>query len=105
MTPRTSLRSRTLGRRGGELVHDRLDGLLELLLVLRLVVRNRRNALTTPQQGLGLRVEHIDDHGPFGVLRHRRSSLDSPVAAPATTVAASPAAPPVRPPRDRKSVV
>src|SRR6266850_3697698 len=48
MSPCASLRQRNLGRRGGELVDDRLDRLLELLLVLRLVVGNRRNALTTP---------------------------------------------------------
>src|SRR5438445_1860929 len=97
--PRASLRQRDLVARGGELVHDRRDGLLELLLVLRLVLRNRGDALATPQQVLGLGVDHVDDHGPLGVLRHHRAALDSPVAAPATSPAVSPAAPPVRPQR------
>src|SRR6266581_3151021 len=96
--PRASLRQRDLVARGGELVHDRRDGLLELLLVLRLVLRNRGDALATPQQVLGLGVDHIDDHGSLGVLSHRRT-LDSPVPSPTTAPAASPAAPPVRPPR------
>src|SRR5438132_6249168 len=93
------LRQRDLVRRGGELVHDRLDGLLEFLLVLLLVVGNRRDPLATPQQLFGLGVEHIDDHGPLGVLSHRGSTLHAPVPAPATAPAASPAAPPVRLPR------
>src|SRR3989454_12692881 len=96
--PRASLRQRDLVARGGELVHDRRDCLLELLLVLRFVVRNRGDALATPQQVFGLGVDHIDDHGSLGVLSHRRT-LDPPVPAPTTSPAASPAAPPVRPPR------
>src|SRR5882672_10454282 len=99
MSPCASLRQRNLGRRGGELVDDRLDGLLEFLLVLRLVVRNRRDPLATPQQVFGLGVDHIDDHGSLGVLSHRRTTLHAPVPSPATSPTASPAAPPVRPPR------
>src|SRR5207244_4347794 len=76
--PRASLRQRDLVARGGELVDDGRDGLLELLLVLRLVVRNRGDALATPQQVFGLGVDHIDDHGSLGVLSHRRT-LDPPV--------------------------
>src|SRR5947209_4561583 len=83
-SPCSSLRPRNLGRRGRELVDDRRDGLLELLLVLRLVVRNRRNPLATPQQVFGLGIEHIDDHGTLGVLRRHRAARDSPVPAPAT---------------------
>src|SRR2546422_4506756 len=97
MSPCASLRQRYLGRRR-ELVHNRLDGLLELLLILRLVVRNRRDPLATPQQVFRLGVDHIDDHGPFGVLRHHRAALHPPVPPPSTTVTASPATPPTRPP-------
>src|SRR3989454_4670265 len=100
MSPCASLRQPHLGRGGGELVDDRRDGLLELLLVLRLVVRNRRDPLATPQQVFGLGVDHIDDHGALGVLRHHRAILPSPVPTPAPAPAASPAAPPAR---DRKS--
>src|SRR6267143_3211683 len=97
MSPCASLRQHYLGRRR-EFVHNRLDGLLELLLILRLVGRNRRDPLATPQQVFRLGVDHIDDHGPFGVLGHHWAALHSPVPAPATTVAASPATPPTRPP-------
>jgi len=38
----------------GNFVDDRFDGLLELLLVLLLVVRNRRDSLAAPQQVFGL---------------------------------------------------
>src|SRR6059036_493974 len=54
--------------------------------------------LAAPQQVFGLGVDHIDDHGPLGVLGHRRTALDSPVASPTPSPAASPAAPPARPP-------
>src|SRR2546429_3815650 len=60
------LRLRNLVRRGGELVDDRRDGLLEILLVLRLVVRDRCDPLATPQHVFGLGVDHIDDHGSLG---------------------------------------
>src|SRR2546427_5559982 len=59
-SPRASLRQRDLVARGGELVHDRRDGLLELLLVLRLVVRNGGDSLATPQQGFRLWDDYID---------------------------------------------
>src|SRR2546422_1268158 len=75
MSPCASLRQRNLGRRGGELVDDRLDGLVYVLLVLRLGVRNRRDPPAAPQQVFGLGVDHIDDHGPLGVLRHHRAAL------------------------------
>src|SRR3989454_12317268 len=50
--PCASLRQRDLVRRGGELLDDRRAGLLGVLLVLRLVVGHRRDALATPQQVL-----------------------------------------------------
>src|SRR3989442_6577890 len=99
MSPCASLCQRPLGGRGGELVDDRFDGLLELLLVLLLVVRNRCDPLATPQQVFGLGVEHIDDHGSLGVLGHHRAALHSPVPSPTPSPTASPTAPPVRLPR------
>src|SRR5438132_3107398 len=99
MNPCASLRQRDFVRRAGELVDDRLDGLLEILLVLLLVVRNRRHPLATPQQVFRLGVDHIDDHRSLGVLRHDGTTLQSPVTSPATSPAASPTAPPARRPR------
>src|SRR5438876_11399695 len=96
MSLRASLRQRDFVPRGGELIDDRCDRLFELLLVLRLVVRDRCDALATPQQVLGLGVDHIDDHCSLGVLRHPRPPLASPVPSPAPPPAASPAAPPAR---------
>src|SRR2546422_1563477 len=93
------LRLRNLVRRGGELVDDRRDSLLEILLVLRFVVRDRCDPLGTPQHVFGLGIDHIDDHGSLSVLGHHRTILHSPVCSPATSPAASIAAPPARPPR------
>src|SRR5207245_2467365 len=79
--PRASLRQCDFARTG-ELVDDGRDGLLELLLVLRLIIRNRGDPLATPQQVFSLGVDRIDDHGPLGVLRDDRAAFHAPTWSP-----------------------
>src|SRR5437016_12647459 len=62
ISPCASLRQRDFVGCGGELGHDRRDGLLEFMLVLWLVVVTRGDPLTAPQHVLGTGVEYIDDH-------------------------------------------
>src|SRR5881628_2485333 len=63
---------------GGELLEDRRDGLLELLLVLLLIIRDASDALPAPQQLFVLRVDHVDNDGTFRVLGHLCCATGAP---------------------------